>query len=261
MTTFGQRLKAGEVLFGATVMEYLRPSLVKTFCNAGFDFIFIENEHALFNQERLSDFILCVRDHGMPVVLKTGQLERDATARLLEAGALGIQLPRTETLHDLEQLKSYMKYPPVGTRASATGYGNSSYVKPTKKRQWYDQMNEETFLVAHIETRKGVENIDEIVSLPDLDICLVGTSDLSLDYGMPGDYTDGKFRGLVQQVFDASRKQGVTCGIPASDYDSVRYWIEHSVQFFECATELDLLRAGAAKTIQDLHRAREASEK
>jgi 2-keto-3-deoxy-L-rhamnonate aldolase RhmA len=106
--TFGQRLKADEVVFGATVMEYLRPSLVKTFCNAGFDFIFIENEHALFNQERLSDFILCVRDHGLPVVIKTGQLERAATARLLEAGVLGVQLPRTENLHDLETLQSYL---------------------------------------------------------------------------------------------------------------------------------------------------------
>ena len=103
------------------------------------------------------------------------------------------------------------------------------------------------------------------MSLPGLDICLVGASDLSLDmspeYGMPGDYKNEKFRGLVQQVFDASRRQGVACGIPASDYDSVKYWIEHGVQFFECATELDLLRAGAGKTIDDLHRAREACKK
>ena len=142
--------------------------------------------------------------------------------------------------------------------ASTTSYGNSFYVKPSNKRQWYDRMNEETFLVGHIETRKGVENIEEIVSLPGLDICLVGTSDLSLDYGMPGDYTSDEFRALVQQVFDASRKQGVACGIPTSDYDSVKYWIEHGVQFFECATELDLLRASASTTINDLHRAREA---
>ena len=258
MKTFAERLKAGEVVFGATVMEYLRPSLVKTFCNAGFDFLFIENEHALFSQERLSDFILCARDHGLAVVVKTGQLERDATARLLEAGALGIQLPRTECLNDLEQLQSFMKYSPLGTRASATGYGNSFYVKPKNKRQWYDQMNEETFLVGHIETRKGVENIEEIVSLPGLNICLVGTSDLSLDYGKPGDYKSTEFLTLVQQVFDAARKQGVACGIPASDHDSVKYWIEHGVQFFECATELDLLRAGAGKLIDDLHRARDA---
>ena len=161
-------------------------------------------------------------------------------------------------MHDLEQLQIFMRHPAPGTPHSA-------YVKTANKRQWYDQMNEETFIVAHIETRKGVENIDEIVSLPGLDICLVGTSDLSLDmspdYGMPGDYTNEQFRALVQQVFDASRQQSVACGIPSSDYDSVKYWIEHGVQFFECATELDLLRAGAGKTIDDLHRAREACNK
>ena len=117
-------------------------------------------------------------------------------------------------------------------------------------------MNDETFIVAHIETRQGVENIDQIVSLPGLDICLVGTSDLSLDYGNPGDYKGKDFRELVQKVFDAAEQNGAARGIPASDHDSVKYWIDHGVQFFECATELDMLRAGAAKTIEDLHRAR-----
>ena len=237
-------------------MEYLRPSLVKTYRNAGFDFIFIEIEHALFSPERLSDFILCARDHDFPVVAKTGQLNRAKTARLLEAGVLGIQLPPTESLQDLEQLKSFMKYPPLGTRASATGYGNSAYVKHTNKRQWYDQMNDEHIYRSPYQNAAGLENIDQIVSLPGLDICLVGTSDLSLDYGNPGDYKDKDFRELVQKVFDAAEQNGAARGIPASDHDSVKYWIDHGVQFFECATELDMLRAGAAKTIEDLHRAR-----
>ena len=259
MKTFTQRLKAGEVVFGATVVEHLRPSVVKTFSAAGFDFIFIENEHGLFDPQRLSDFILCARDQHLAVVAKIPELERAETARLLDAGVLGIQLPRTETLQDVQTLQSYVKYPPHGTRASATGYGNTSYVKPADKPAWYKQANEETFVVAHIETRKGAENIESIASLPGLDICFVGPSDLSLDHGMPGQYSRPEFRSLVQGIFEPCRRRNVVCGTVAGDHDTAKYWIERGVQFFECASELDLLRAGAAKAVEDLHRARDAS--
>ena len=39
-----EKLTDGEVVFGGTVSEHLRPSVVKAFRNAGFDFIYIENE-------------------------------------------------------------------------------------------------------------------------------------------------------------------------------------------------------------------------
>ncbi len=251
-----EKLRAGEVVFGGTVSEHLRPSVIKAFRNAGFDFIYIENEHAWFEPSRLSDFVLCARDNGLTVVAKIPQLERGETARLLEMGVMGLQLPRTESRQDIETLRSYMKFPPGGTRASATGYGNTMYAKPNDKRTWYDEANAETLVVGHIETRTGADNAGEINSAEDLNICFVGISDLSLDLGMPGRYTDPEFQAAVQRIIDASEKHNVVRGLPGLGYDQTKYWIDHGVQFFECASELDLIRSGAAQAFDDLQRAR-----
>ena len=67
---FKRRLKTGPPLLGAMAVEYLRPSLVKIFRNAGFDFIFIEKEHGMFEGSELPDFVLCARDNGIPVISK-----------------------------------------------------------------------------------------------------------------------------------------------------------------------------------------------
>ena len=90
MKTLKQRLDDGDIVFGATVCEHLRPSVVKAYVNAGFDFIFLENEHASFDPSRLADFVLCARDHGLTVVSKLGELSRADTARLLEMGAAAV---------------------------------------------------------------------------------------------------------------------------------------------------------------------------
>lgn len=256
MKTLKQRLVAGEVVFGGSVSEHLRPSVVKAYAHAGFDFVFLENEHASFDPSRMADFVLSARDNGLTVVSKLPQLERAQTAWLLEMGVMGIQLPRTETRTELETLHDYIKYPPVGSRASATAYGNTLYAKVKDKDAWYKEANAETFVIGHIETRKGVEDIEDILATKDVDVCFVGASDLSLSHGMAGRYTDDAFMALVDRVFDTCKANKIVCGFPGFGYDSVKYWIDQGVQFFECANELDMIRNGAAKAVADLHRAR-----
>ena len=91
---FKKRLRSGEVLVGGILHEYARPSLIKLYCQAGFDFLYIESEHALFSPTDLVDTLICARDNGLPVISKIPQLERADAARLLDNGVVGIQLPR-----------------------------------------------------------------------------------------------------------------------------------------------------------------------
>jgi 2-keto-3-deoxy-L-rhamnonate aldolase RhmA len=133
----------------------------------------------------LSDFILAARDNNLPVISKIGELNRGEAARLLETGAVGVQLPRTESREQLEELIDYMKFPPVGTRANAPCYGNVDYVFPDNDAKWLRQADASVAVVAHIETQKGYENIDEIVSTPIVDMVYLGTYVLFHIHGAP----------------------------------------------------------------------------
>lgn len=256
MKTLKQQIQDGQIVFGGTVAEHLRPSVVKAFANAGFDFIYLEKEHASFEPSRLADFVLCARDNGLTVVSKIPHLERGETAWLLEMGVMGIQLPRTESRQELETLHDYIKFPPIGSRASATGYGNTMYGKPASKVEWYEQANAETMAIAHIETQQGVEQIDDILSADGVDICFVGCSDLSLSYANPGNYRDSEFLSRVQKIIDVALAKQIIPGLPAIDDDMTKYWIDHGVKFFECVSELDLIRSGSAKAMKQLHQLR-----
>ncbi len=245
------RLKRGEVLIAPLLEEYARPSLIKLFRHAGFDFVYIEYEHTLFGLPDLADTILSARDNGLPVIAKTPQLERQEVSKLLEAGVVGIQLPRTETREQVETLLSYLKFPPKGTRAVAPGWGNSDYRGVTDWPAWIKEQDQETTLVIHIETALAYENAEDILSVPGIDMCYVGPGDSSIELGHPGDFDHPDVCGPMEQVLELCKKYGVAFGTTPTDGKAAGEWARKGATFFEAESEVEFIRAGAAALLSD----------
>ena len=245
------RLRAGEMLVGGTLAEYARPSLMKLYQQADYDFVFIDYEHVFFGLPILADTVLAARDNGLPVISKTPQLERQEVAKLLECGVVGIQLPRTESREQVECLRSYLKFPPAGTRATASGLGNSDYIKPTDKRAWMADQDAETTLVVHIETRVGYESAEEIVSTPGVDMVYVGPGDFSIEMGQPSDYNHPDVAGPMEEILRLCQKYRVPFGTSASDPEAAGRWMAKGARFFEGTHELALILQGATQLVRE----------
>ncbi|MEA1952240.1 MAG: aldolase/citrate lyase family protein [Planctomycetota bacterium] len=250
-----ERLSSGEVLLGGIVVEYLRPSIAKLYRQAGFDFVFFEYEHAMFDPNMLTATVLTARDNGLPVIAKTPQLERAAVAKLLESGIIGIQLPRTESREHVETLRSYIKFPPVGTRAVAPGFGSSDYRQAFEWKGWMDEQDEETTLVVHIETRLGYECAEEIVSTPGVDMVYVGPGDFSIEMGHPGKYDHPDVAGPMQEILELCLKHNVPFGTTPSGVKSAAKWAAMGARFFEAVDELSLIYSGASRLVSEYREA------
>lgn len=246
---FKKRLRSGDVLVGAILSEYARPSLIKLFCHAGFDFLFIENEHVLLSSTDLVDLLICARDNALPVISKIPQLERATTAKYLDNGCTGIQLPRTESRRELETLISYMKFPPGGTRAGAPCFANVDYVWPSDHQKWLRNADDSTVVVAHIETAEGFRNAEEIAATPHLDMVYVGPYDFSIAMGHPGEYDHPDVLKPMNRILEICLAHKIPFGTTASDLDGAKYWIKRGAQFFEAVDELSLIAAGSRELV------------
>ena len=250
---FRSRLRSGDALLGGTVAEYLRPSLVKLYRQAGIDFLFLEKEHSLFNGVELSGFIQSARDNRMPIVAKIGELNRAETARLLDTGVAGIQLPRTESPDQLRALVDIVKYPPVGTRAGAMG-GNVDFQMPGDKRRWLEQANESTIVVAHIETLEGYRQTKTLVQVPHVDMVFVGLFDLSISLGHPGEYEHPKVATAVDKILDLCLEHHVAFGTGGGDAEAARHWIRRGARFYYLEDEWSYIRSGATGRVAAIRR-------
>lgn len=233
-------LKEGKIVVGVTILEWGRPSIAKMMSIAGFDFLFLEQEHTFMDEETMANIFLAARDADIPAIVKVPSLHRHFISRALDAGALGIQLPRTETKADVERLIQYMKFPPLGDRAASPGLANTDYQAMTLE-DFFRCSNEETLAIAHIETVKGLENLEEIVSHPEVDVVFVGPMDLSTSLGLPGQVTHPKVVSAIAEVIDKARERGIAPGIYAGDFQTGKMWIEKGMQLIETMSDVEML--------------------
>jgi len=250
MKSLKSMLKENRVLVGMTTQHVTAPWLAKLYKHSGTDFVYVEYEHSFMNEADLANFVLTCRAEDIPVVAKVPECSRTHVAKLLECGVIGIQLPWTESREQIDRLVSYVKFPPMGIRAAAPGMGNCDYNLQTTGRELIDTGNRETVVLAHVETRKGIESLDVILANPHVDILFLGMYDLSISYGQPGNFSHPDVAAAVEKAIAAAKKHGKVPGMYVPNAQAAQPWIARGMRFFETASEIDLIDSGARSTVK-----------
>jgi 4-hydroxy-2-oxoheptanedioate aldolase len=250
MKTLKEKILNGQVVIGGMIVHFLRPAMMKIYAQCGFDFAYIENEHSMQNPETLSDCIVAGLDNNLPTIIKPGYFNRGETARLLDTGAAGVQLPQTETRSQIDKFGSWVKYPPVGTRMVTCSSGLNNFKSMTLEA--LTRQNDETIVIAHVETKLGVDNIEEIAASEFVDVVFVGSGDLSISLGKPFDFDNPEFIECFEKVASATKKAGKAFGAYAITAENIASFVEMGATFIETTDEITFIRSGTVKLFNDL---------
>src|SRR5215471_19091254 len=74
---------------------------------------------------------------------------------------------------------------PVGRR-SVMGLGPALGYRALPLGEFNTHLNGETAVIVMLETAAGIDNADAIAAVPGIDVLLIGSGDLTTDYGIPG---------------------------------------------------------------------------
>jgi 4-hydroxy-2-oxoheptanedioate aldolase len=126
--------------------------------------------------------------------------------KALDLGAYCIIVPLINTGEDAAKAVAACRYPPVGIRSSgpvrAVHYGGADYLA---------KANDEIVVMAMIETKEGLANLDAICKTPGLDAVYIGPSDLAFALGMNPrpDNPDPVHMATCDKIRDAAHKHGI----------------------------------------------------
>jgi 4-hydroxy-2-oxoheptanedioate aldolase len=123
------------------------------------------------------------------------------------------------------------KYSPLGDRSNSGVRGEWGQIKDY--RGYLDMVNDELVIIPMIETQQAIDNIDEILSVPGIDVLLVGPSDLSIELGVPLDYPSDTYQQGLDKIASACKNHGVVPGmyfIPP-DMDP-NFFVDKGFKFF-----------------------------
>jgi 2-keto-3-deoxy-L-rhamnonate aldolase RhmA len=247
-----EQLKRGESVIGPVIS--VNNIEVAAQCAAlGFDFIWLEMEHAPVSLETVRNAVLATR--GLPAVpfARPPTNELWMAKQVLDAGVLGVIFPFTRTPELARQAAAACRYPPRGLRGSGAWLAQFRWPAP---QGYYDFADENVLVVAIVEDSSGLAQIDEIAATPGIDVLFIGTSDLSFSLGLRGEQDHPKLEEAVARIVAAGKKHGKFLGRPGLTPDQIKRFKEEGFQFFMCGAEVDFLAAGARQLLQPFGKAR-----
>jgi len=160
-------------------------------------------------------------------------------------------LPRVETPHHVEALFDCMKYPPVGHRGLSSDAPHSEYdFGPLD--EFVKVNNQDTMAIVQIERKAAIERIDELLSVPGVDVALIGPEDLSLSLGVPGQVDHPMVVEAIETVIASAQRNGVVPGIHMGSIELLLRWHQKGMRMIMYDSDLGFLMAASASGVSEL---------
>ncbi|MFN3868049.1 MAG: HpcH/HpaI aldolase family protein [Hyphomicrobiaceae bacterium] len=143
----------------------------------GFDAVTVDLQHGAIDYATAFTMLQAISTTTASPLVRVPWNDPALLMKLLDAGAQGVICPMINTAEAARAFVGACRYPPLGFRS----FGPNRAVQYAGKDYWRTA-NREVLLLAMIETRSGVENVDAILATEGLDGVYVGPGDLSLAY-------------------------------------------------------------------------------
>jgi len=181
----------------------------------GFDWLCVDMQHGIIDYQVAVTMLQAISTTETVPIVRVPWNDAWQIMKALDAGAYGVIVPLINTRADAEAAVAACRYPPRGIRSSgptrAIVYGG---------RDYQEHANDEVLCICMIETRQGIENLEEICSVPGLDMVYIGPADLSLALGLPprADVEDPLHLSTVQRIRETAHRRGIHAGMHCASF-------------------------------------------
>lgn len=244
-----QKLDADEPTL-CTHVHNIWPSMAEIIGHSGlYDYVEFEAEYAPFGLAELENFCRAVELHGMSSIIKIDQEPRRfLSQRGIGAGFHGVlfadvrspddasecvracraEISESAGTHGVATRRAFWM-----TRGGSLSYGGSpEFVKTL----------DDIVVALMIEKQPAVEQLEQILSVPGVDMIQWGPYDYGMSIGRPGAAAagDSEIKKVEKQVIEACLKHGV---VPRAEIDTpedAKYYMDLGVRHFAIGTDTDV---------------------
>ena len=208
VNTTKQKLSEGKVVLGAIIGEYA-PVTLEVVGALGFDFVMIDCEHGSMGLAEVENLVRAaevfditplarVPDHGPATIL-----------RFLDRGVQGVIVPHVNTREQALAVTRAAKYYPDGERSIASTRAHN-YNIGTSRLEATRWLNDQTMVLPMIEHIDAVANLDDILTVPGIDVIHIAANDLAQSMGFPA---ESEVRAVMREAIAKAKAAGIPAGV------------------------------------------------
>ena len=251
--TVKRTLAAGGKSIGTMVFEFNTTGIGRVAAEAGAEFVIFDMEHTGWSIETIRMLIATTRAAETVPMVRVPATQYHLLSRPLYVGAMGLMVPMVEDADQAKFIVRSAKYFPEGGRGAAFGVAHDDYTGGDVVTKMASA-NNETMLIAQIETTKGVENADAIAAVEGIDCLWIGHFDLTQSLGIPAQFDNPIFQDSVDKVLAACADHGKSAGIMAGSVDVGHQWLGRGFRAVAYSGDLWILQQALADGIAALRK-------
>ncbi|MGC2199899.1 MAG: aldolase/citrate lyase family protein [Stellaceae bacterium] len=221
----------------------------------GYDALYVDMEHSPYSIETTATICAAALGIGITPLVRVPSHEAHWSSRVLDGGAQGVIVPHVNNRGEAEAVVRNCRFPPLGGR-SVMGLGPALGYRAQPLGEINDRLNAETALIVMLETAEGIENARAIAAVPGIDVLLIGSGDLTTDYGIPGQVDHPRLREAYERVAEACRTHGRVLGVGGIRHNVALQGelIRLGARFVIAGTDVNYVLAGARQDTEALRR-------
>lgn len=250
-------LKAGKVALGMNVRLARSGDIARIAKTSGHDFIFIDIQHSLFSVETVGHIAQAALGCGITPLVRVRSCDDPDTSLFLDNGVTGIVFPDISTAAEAKRAVDRARFPPLGKRSVSGGYTVFDY-RTVPMREAVAALDAGTLIVCMIETKEGLDNIEQIAAVDGIDVIHVGSNDLLAALGMPGAFGSPEHVAALDRVITVTKAHGKIPGV-GGDRNLARQaeFIRKGARFITTNSEIAFILAEATRVTTELRKALE----
>jgi 2-keto-3-deoxy-L-rhamnonate aldolase RhmA len=200
---------AGRTAIG-TVITLSDPAVSELAADAGFDFTWIDAEHAPHTLESIMGHVMAVRGTNCAPLVRVPWNEPGIIKPILDLAPAGVIIPMVNTVKAAREAVAACKYPPQGIRGCGVRRGVRYGATPFK--DYLKQSESDPMVIVQIEHIEAVKNLDAILKVPGIDSICVGPCDLSGSMGKLNQTDDPEVCRVINEICAKTKEAGLLLG-------------------------------------------------
>jgi 4-hydroxy-2-oxoheptanedioate aldolase len=242
-----ERLEAGETVFG-TWLQSASPTVANILAHSGMDFVTVDMEHGPASFSEAEAIMYAVEAGGSTPMIRLGDGSAPNVLKACDVGCQGILVAHVQTAAEAAGIVSAMRFHPDGERGMAPF---------TRLHDWSSEGLAQKLADANrwqlagilVEDSVGLQNLDEILEIPGLDLVYLGIYDISQVVGFPGQVDHPVVLETVSSAVERINAAGKVAGAVSRDADHLRWLLKTGFRYISylCDTALIAQRARAVR--------------
>jgi len=237
--------RAGEQTIGGW-LSLANTHSAEMLANAGFDWLCVDLQHGLLDYRDLLHMLPAISTTDTTPIVRVSGNDPKQIMKVLDAGAMGVIVPLVNNRAEAAAAIAACRYPPQGIRSfgpiRAALYGGRGYAA---------EANDQIACIVMIETKEGIENLEEIVTTPGLGGVYIGPSDLAYALGLPpqGDTDHPLHVATVDKILTACKRHRVPAGIHTSSLEYAQRRLAAGFEFVTLGSDAGFMMQAASRDL------------